>query len=145
MKYPAGAPIRAKGTAPRPTIVLASAGSARTTRASSAGGAATMPTGRPVTTVRLTTCRPGARGFLLMNGRVMGSQPFHATASHRGREWARDHTGNGQREVHGHTGEGSGVGLHTDVRACRGVPGQSLHLSVATAEAMVNANGLPRN
>jgi len=67
-----------------------------------------------------------------------GSHPSHATVRHGVREWARDDNGDGHREVHCHTGEGAGAGLRTYLRPFRGVHKQSLHLYVATYEAMVN-------
>jgi hypothetical protein len=68
-----------------------------------------------------------------------GSHPCHATVSHGVREGARDDDGDGQREVHCHTCEGAGAALRTYLRAFRGVHKQSLHRSVATYEAMLNA------
>jgi hypothetical protein len=68
-----------------------------------------------------------------------GSHPDHTTVAHRGREWARDDNGDGQREVHCNTCEGAGAGLRTYLRVFRGVHKQYLHLYVATYEAMVNA------
>jgi hypothetical protein len=56
-----------------------------------------------------------------------GSHPAHATVAHRVRAWARDDTGDGQREVHGNTCEGAGAGLRTYGRVFRGVPTQDLH------------------
>lgn len=66
-----------------------------------------------------------------------GSHTPHATVCHGAREWARDDDGDGVREVHGHTCEGAGAALRTSLRAFRGVHQQSLHLDVATDEAMV--------
>ena len=71
--------------------------------------------------------------------RYRGSPPGHATVAHAVREWARDDEGDGQREVHGHSGEGAGAALRTYVRTFRGVHKQNLHLDVATYEAMINA------
>jgi transposase-like protein len=68
-----------------------------------------------------------------------GSHPYQTTGAHGVREWARDENGDGQRAVHGHTCEGAGAGLRTYLRAFRGVHQQSLHLYVATYEAMANA------
>jgi transposase len=68
-----------------------------------------------------------------------GSHPAHATVRHGVHEWARDADGDGRREVHCHTCEGSGTALRTFLRALRGVHKQYLHLYVATYEAMVNA------
>jgi transposase len=68
-----------------------------------------------------------------------GSHPAHATVRHGVYEWARDADGDGQREGHGHTCEGAGAALRTYLRAFRGVHKPSLHLYVATYEAMVNA------
>ena len=67
-----------------------------------------------------------------------GSHPSHATVRHGVREWARDADGAGQREVHCHTCEGAGAGLRTSLRAFRGVHKRSLHLYVATYEAILN-------
>jgi transposase len=68
-----------------------------------------------------------------------GSPPAHATVRHGGREWARDDDGDGRREVHCNTCEGTGAALRTYLRAFRGVHKQYLHLYVATYEAMANA------
>jgi hypothetical protein len=57
-----------------------------------------------------------------------GSHPCHATVSHGVHEWARDDHGDGQREVHGHTCEGTGAALRTYLRTFRGVHEQYLHL-----------------
>jgi transposase-like protein len=70
--------------------------------------------------------------------RYRGSHTFHATVRHGVHEWARDDEADGRREVHGHTCEGAGAGLRTYLRAFRGVPKPSLHLYVATYEAMLN-------
>jgi hypothetical protein len=67
-----------------------------------------------------------------------GSHPSHATVRHGVHEWARDDDGDGRREVHGHTCEGAGAALRTDLRAFRGGHKQYLHLDVATYEAMLN-------
>ena len=67
------------------------------------------------------------------------SHPAHAAVRHGIREWARDHDGDGRREVHCHTCEGAGAALRTSWRAFRGVHKPYLHLYVATSEAMVNA------
>jgi hypothetical protein len=68
-----------------------------------------------------------------------GSPPAQATVRHGIHEWARDHDGDGRREVHCNTCEGAGAALRTSRRACRGVHKQYLPLYVATYEAMVNA------
>jgi hypothetical protein len=68
-----------------------------------------------------------------------GSHPAHAAARHGIREWARDHDGDGRREVHGNTCEEAGAALRTSLRAFRGVHKPYLHLDVAPYEAMVNA------
>jgi transposase len=68
-----------------------------------------------------------------------GSHATHASVRHGVREWARDDTCDGRREVHCHTCEGAGAALRTYLRAFRGVHKQYLHLYVATYEAMVNA------
>jgi transposase len=68
-----------------------------------------------------------------------GSHPAHATVRHGVHEWARDDDGDSRREVHCNTCEGAGAALRTYLRAFRGVHKQSLHLYVATYEAMVNA------
>jgi transposase-like protein len=68
-----------------------------------------------------------------------GSHPCHATVAHGVREWARDDNGDGERGVHCHTCAGAGAALRPYLRAFRGVHKQSLHLYVATYEAMVHA------
>jgi transposase len=68
-----------------------------------------------------------------------GSHAAHASVRHSAHEWARDDDGDGQREVHCNTCEGAGAALRTYLRAFRGVHKQSLHLYVATYEAIVNA------
>ena len=68
-----------------------------------------------------------------------GSHATHASVRHGAREWARDDHRDGRREVHGNTCEGAGAALRIYLRAFRGVHTQSLHLYVATDEAMVNA------
>jgi transposase len=67
-----------------------------------------------------------------------GSHPCHATVRHGVHEWARDDEGDGRREVHCNTCEGAGAALRTYLRAFRGVHKRSLHLYVATDEAMIN-------
>jgi transposase-like protein len=67
-----------------------------------------------------------------------GSHPAHATVCHGVHEWARDSDGDGRREVHCNTCEGTGAALRTYLRTFRGVHKQYLHLYVATYEAMVN-------
>jgi transposase len=67
------------------------------------------------------------------------SHPRHGTVRHGVHEWARDDDGDGRREVHCNTCEGAGAALRTYLRPFRGVHKQSLHLYVATYEAMVNA------
>lgn len=69
---PAGAPSSAKGTAPLPTIVPPSSASWRATRERRAYGAATMRSGRPATTVWLTTGPLAGRGLIPLHGRVIG-------------------------------------------------------------------------
>jgi len=54
-------------------------------------------------------------------------------------EWARDDEGDGSREGHGHTCEGAGAALRTDLRAFLGVHKPYVHLYRPTYEAMVNA------
>jgi transposase len=68
-----------------------------------------------------------------------GSHPAHATVCHSVYEWARDDDGDGRREVHSNTCEGTGAALRTYLRVFRGVHKPYLHLYVATYEAMVNA------
>jgi len=63
----------------------------------------------------------------------------HGRDSEGRREWARDDDGAGVREVHCNSCEGAGTGLRTYLREFRGVHKQSLHLYVATYEAMTNA------
>lgn len=67
-----------------------------------------------------------------------GSHPAHAAVRHGVHEWARDDDGDGRREVHGHSCEGAGAALRTDLRAFRGVHKRYLQLYVATYEAMIN-------
>jgi transposase len=67
-----------------------------------------------------------------------GRHAAHATVRHGVHEWARDDNGDGPREVHGNAYEGAGAALRTYLRAFRGVHKRSLHLYVATYEAMVN-------
>src|SRR5918911_2347068 len=67
-----------------------------------------------------------------------GSHAAHATVCHSTRAWAWDDNGDGRREVHGNRCEGAGTELRTYLRAFRGVHKQSLHLYVATYEALVN-------
>jgi transposase-like protein len=55
------------------------------------------------------------------------------------REWARDDDGDGWREVHCNSCEGSGAALRTYLRPFRGVHKQLLWLYVATYETMANA------
>ena len=45
----------------------------------------------------------------------------HATVNHSHHEWARDDDGDGMREVHCNTCEGTGAGLRSGVRPFRGV------------------------
>jgi len=47
--------------------------------------------------------------------------------------------GEGRRELHGHSCEGAGAALHTYLRAFRGSHKRSLHLDVATDEALGKA------
>jgi transposase len=68
-----------------------------------------------------------------------GSHPAHATVRHGVREWAPDDDGDGRREVHCNSCEGTGAALRTYLRAFRGVHKRHLHLYVAAYEAMVNA------
>jgi hypothetical protein len=84
---------------------------------------------------------PGDSALLSTDGwqSYRGSHPVHATVCHGVHEWAWDAEGNGRREVHGHTCEGAGAALRTYLRVFRGGHKQSLHLYVATYEAMVNA------
>ena len=63
----------------------------------------------------------------------------HATVNHGQYEWARDDDGDGVREVHCNTCEGTGAGLRTFLRPFHGVHKAYLHLYVATYEALVNA------
>jgi transposase len=63
----------------------------------------------------------------------------HATVNHGQHEWARDDDGDGVREVHCNSCEGSGAGLRTFLRPFRGVHKAYLHSYVATYEALVNA------
>jgi transposase len=68
-----------------------------------------------------------------------GSHPRQTTVSHDRRDWAQEDHGDGQREPHGHTCEGAGAALRTDLRAFRGVHQPYLHLYVATCEGMAKA------
>ena len=70
--------------------------------------------------------------------RYRGSHPSPATVRHGVHAWARDDDGDGRREVHGNTCEGAGAALRTDRRSVRGVHKRSLHLYVATYEAIVH-------
>lgn len=70
--------------------------------------------------------------------RDRGRHPSHAPVCHGVREWARDDDGEGRREMHCHLCEGAGAALRTYLRPFRGVHKPSLHLYVATYEAMVN-------
>ena len=63
----------------------------------------------------------------------------HATVNHSQHEWARDDDGDGVREVHCNTCEGTGAGLRSFLRSFRGVHKACLQLYVATYEALVNA------
>jgi hypothetical protein len=54
-------------------------------------------------------------------------------------EGAREHAGDGQREVHCHSYKWAGAVLRTYLRAFRGVHQHYLHLDVATYETMINA------
>jgi transposase len=63
----------------------------------------------------------------------------HATVNHGQHEWARDDNGDGVREVHCNSCEGSGAALRTFLRTFRGVHKAYLQLYVATYEALVNA------
>src|SRR5262245_36215045 len=50
-----------------------------------------------------------------------GSHPAPATVRHGVHEWARDDDGDGRREVHSHSWEGTGAVLRSYLRAFRGV------------------------
>jgi transposase-like protein len=70
------------------------------------------------------TTTPGARlntdewvGY----GRVAELGRGHATVAHSAREWARDDDGDGVREVHCNTMEGTWTGLRNFLRPFRGV------------------------
>lgn len=54
-------------------------------------------------------------------GRVAGLRRGHATVNHGSREWARDDDGDGVREVHVNTMEGTWTGLRNFLRPFRGV------------------------
>ena len=54
-------------------------------------------------------------------GRVKELGRGHATVNHGSREWARDDDGDGVREVHCNTMEGSWTGLRNFLRPFRGV------------------------
>lgn len=63
----------------------------------------------------------------------------HRTVCHSKREWARDDDGDGIREVHCNSCEGSGTGLRNYLRQFRGVNKDNLYSYVATYETMFNA------
>jgi transposase len=83
---------------------------------------------------------PGASAILYTDEwqSYRGSHTAHATVRHGVHAWARDDDGDGHREVHCNSCEGAGAALRTYLRAFRGVHKRSLHLYVATYEAMVN-------
>jgi hypothetical protein len=66
-------------------------------------------------------------------------QVEHRTVCHSAGEWARDDDGDGIREVHCNSCEGSGAGLRTYLRQFRGVNKDNLYIYVATYETMFNA------
>jgi len=68
-----------------------------------------------------------------------GLHPQHGTVCHAVHEWARDDDGDGLREVHGNSCEGSGAALRTFLRVFRGVHKFYLAESVATFETLLNA------
>lgn len=68
-----------------------------------------------------------------------GIAPEHATVNHSAYEWARDDDGDGYREVHCNTCEGTGAALRTFLRPFRGVHQRYLTDYVSTYEALVNA------
>lgn len=65
--------------------------------------------------------------------------PNHHTVCHAQDEWARDDDGDGRREVHCNTCEGTGTALRNFLRTFRGLHKQYLHLYVAAFEAFYNA------
>ena len=98
--------------------------------------------GRSSKPLRLDTCHRGARAELephvlsaIRPGTTVGTDEWrayarlpeagrpHATVCHKPdrREWARDDDGDGIREVHCHTMEGSSAGLRNFLRPFRGV------------------------
>ena len=58
----------------------------------------------------------------------------HATVKHSHKEWARDDDGDGVREVHSNTMEGTWTGLRNFLRPFRGVHKRYLHLYVVMFE-----------
>jgi hypothetical protein len=64
--------------------------------------------------------------------------PDHFTVCHSDHEWARDADGDGWREVHCNTCEGSGAALQTFLRRFRGVHKAYLACYVAIYEAMTS-------
>lgn len=68
-----------------------------------------------------------------------GIAPEHATVNHSAYEWARDDDGDGYREVHCNTCEGTGAALRTFLRPFRGFHQRYLTDYVSTYEALVNA------
>jgi len=80
-------------------------------------------------------------GSILYSDELAGYQgwPDHLTVCHSDHEWARDADGDGRREVHCNTCEGSGAALRTFLRRFRGVHKAYLACYVAVYEAMTNA------
>jgi transposase len=76
-----------------------------------------------------------AYNHLPENGRIL-KQVCHTPGR---REWARDDDGDGVREVHNNTMEGTWTGLRNYLRLFRGVNKEHLHHYVAVFEWMSNA------
>jgi transposase len=71
-----------------------------------------------------------------------GLHPHHATICHAQHAWARDDDGDGIREVHCNSCEGSGAALRTYLRVFRGVHKYYLAEYVATFETLLNAKAI---
>ena len=71
-------------------------------------------------------------------GRVSELGRGHATVNHGAGEWARDDDGDGVREVHVNTMEGTWTGLRNFLRPFRGVHKKYLYQYVAMFEWIYN-------
>ena len=74
-----------------------------------------------------------------MNGGLTPKSIIHQTVNHSIREWARDDDGDGIREVHINSCEGSGTGLRNFLRTFRGVHKKYLEQYCACFQLMFNA------